>query len=355
MTRAPDGHVALTAGLRLAHEGTTNLALGFGTTQAGALSTVPAPRPASPSISVAHLRGPVGPLRRRVAPPLAASGTLGGARVLRVGQRRQGLRGQDLPGRDRRRAGLPVGPGGAGRRPRRRQADVFRLLPRGVRPRPVRGVHRAARGRRRVDRPRGDAVLVYRQQQPDGSMPRNSLENGKPAPDTGGLQLDETSYPILMDWQSGLASDGALYRNHVDPGGRLPAGARAVGRRRALGGAVGLLALDDLGRDRGADRRRPHRHGQRGCAAGPAVPGDRRLLRAQHQGVEGDEHRPVHRRRRGSYFIRLSKTGDPNAAISYGLGNGSGTSISARSSTPGSWTSCASASCRPTTRWCSRR
>src|SRR5205085_11639600 len=57
--------------------------------------------------------------------------------------------------------------------------------------------------------------LLERQQQPDGSMPRNSLENGKPAPDTGGLQLDETSYPILMAWQSGLAGDGALYRRHV--------------------------------------------------------------------------------------------------------------------------------------------
>ena len=29
-------------------------------------------------------------------------------------------------------------------------------------------------------------------------MPRNSLLNGKAAPDTGGDQLDETSYPILM-------------------------------------------------------------------------------------------------------------------------------------------------------------
>ena len=59
--------------------------------------------------------------------------------------------------------------------------------------------------------------LLLRQQQPDGSMPRNSLLNGKVAPDTGGLQLDETSYPILMAWQSGLAGDGGLYRNHIIP------------------------------------------------------------------------------------------------------------------------------------------
>src|SRR5579875_3687959 len=48
-------------------------------------------------------------------------------------------------------------------------------------------------------------------------MPRNSLPNGKPAPDTGGLQLDETSYPILMAWQSGLASDHTLYTDHIIP------------------------------------------------------------------------------------------------------------------------------------------
>jgi hypothetical protein len=46
-------------------------------------------------------------------------------------------------------------------------------------------------------------------------MPRNSLPNGKKAPDTGGDQLDESSYPILMAWQSGLAGDRALYRDHI--------------------------------------------------------------------------------------------------------------------------------------------
>ena len=63
-----------------------------------------------------------------------------------------------------------------------------------------------------------DRFLFERQQQPDGSMPRNSLENGKPAPDTGGTQLDETAYPILMDWESGLSSDASLYQHHVIAG-----------------------------------------------------------------------------------------------------------------------------------------
>ena len=70
--------------------------------------------------------------------------------------------------------------------------------------------------------------LFDRQQQADGSMPRNSLENGKPAPDTGGLQLDETSYPILMDWQSGLARDALAVPQPRHPGRRLPRRPRAV-------------------------------------------------------------------------------------------------------------------------------
>src|SRR5204863_3521299 len=40
--------------------------------------------------------------------------------------------------------------------------------------------------------------LFNRQQQPDGSMPRNSLVNGKLAPDSFGAQLDETAYPLLV-------------------------------------------------------------------------------------------------------------------------------------------------------------
>jgi len=59
--------------------------------------------------------------------------------------------------------------------------------------------------------------LFDRQQQADGSMPRNSLLNGKPAPDTGGTQLDETSYPIVMALQSGLGGNVALWRDHIRP------------------------------------------------------------------------------------------------------------------------------------------
>src|SRR5206468_5987573 len=57
--------------------------------------------------------------------------------------------------------------------------------------------------------------LLERQQLPSGELPRNSLVNGRAAPDTGGDRLDESSYPILMALQSGLDHDAALYRDHI--------------------------------------------------------------------------------------------------------------------------------------------
>jgi glucoamylase len=59
--------------------------------------------------------------------------------------------------------------------------------------------------------------LFDRQQLPDGSMPRNSLLNGKAAPDTGGTQLDEAAYPILMAYLAGLGGDAALWKGHIEP------------------------------------------------------------------------------------------------------------------------------------------
>src|SRR4029453_9720382 len=56
--------------------------------------------------------------------------------------------------------------------------------------------------------------LFERQQLPDGSMPRNSLVNGRLGPDTFGIQLDEVPSPILMAWQAGL-TDRAFYCDHI--------------------------------------------------------------------------------------------------------------------------------------------
>ena len=98
--------------------------------------------------------------------------------------------------------------------------------------------------------------LFERQQLPDGSMPRNSLVNGKPAPDSFGTQLDEVAYPILMAAAARAHRRRAVREPH-QAGRELPDLARPLVRIRALGGTGGLLALDDRRRDRRASPRRP--------------------------------------------------------------------------------------------------
>ena len=55
------------------------------------------------------------------------------------------------------------------------------------------------------------------------------------------------------------------------------------------------------------------------AAVGGRLARRRRRLAALDQGLDGDDERAA---RGAAYFIRLSKTGDPNAAISYNVGNG---------------------------------
>ncbi len=160
--------------------------------------------------------------------------------------------------------------------------------------------------------------LFERQQLPDGSMPRNSLVNGKPAPDSFGTQLDETAYPILMAQQLGL-TDASLYANHIKPAANfLIAHGPAFGSERweeQSGFSPSTIAAEIAGLVAAADLARAN-----GDTASAAL----------WLGVADDWQRSV----KGwtvttngplathPYFIRLSKTGDPNAAISYNVGNG---------------------------------
>ena len=110
--------------------------------------------------------------------------------------------------------------------------------------------------------------LFNRQQQPDGSMPRNSLVNGKLAPDSFGTQLDEAAYPILMADQLGL-TDASLYANHIKPAANFIAAhgpSFGVERWEEQSGyspstiaaeIAGLVAAADIARRRTATRRRP--------------------------------------------------------------------------------------------------
>src|SRR4029078_4283910 len=55
--------------------------------------------------------------------------------------------------------------------------------------------------------------LFEHQQLADGSMPRNSLVNGKTAPDSFNTQLDEVAYPILLAQHAGTPT-ATLYSSH---------------------------------------------------------------------------------------------------------------------------------------------
>src|SRR2546430_5760297 len=162
--------------------------------------------------------------------------------------------------------------------------------------------------------------LFERQQLADGRLPRNSLLNGQTAPDTGGDQLDESSYPILMAWQAGLGggpgpwprirraadfvvSHGPTFGSErwEEQSGYSPSTIAAE-----IAGLVAAGAIADI-------------HGDHASAIVYRATADefQRSIKGWTVTTSG-QYAP-------RYFIRLSKTGDPNAAVSYNLGNGSGT------------------------------
>ena len=161
--------------------------------------------------------------------------------------------------------------------------------------------------------------LLERQQLADGRLPRNSLVNGQAAPDTGGDQLDETAYPILMALQSGLAGDAVLYRDHIRKAADF-----VVSRGPSFGSErweeqsgyspstiaaeiAGLVAAGRIAAVQGdPDRSRLY------------------LATADHfqRSIKGWTVTTTGPYATGRYFLRLSKTGNPDAGTFYGLGNG---------------------------------
>jgi glucoamylase len=58
------------------------------------------------------------------------------------------------------------------------------------------------------------SYLFERQQKPDGSFPQNSYVDGRQRWEN--VQLDEVAFPLVMAWQLGR-KDGATYRDHIKP------------------------------------------------------------------------------------------------------------------------------------------
>ncbi|MDH2415621.1 glucodextranase DOMON-like domain-containing protein [Nocardioides sp. CER19] len=160
--------------------------------------------------------------------------------------------------------------------------------------------------------------LLERQQLPDGSLPRNSLVNGKTAPDSFNTQLDEVAYPLLMVLQSGLAKDTKLWPHVQAAADYVIAHGPSFGPERweeQSGYSPSTIAAEIAGLVAAARIARKHHS-----------PADARVWLATadryQRSVKGwavTTNGPLSSR---PYFIRLSKTGDPNAAISYNVGNG---------------------------------
>jgi glucoamylase len=160
--------------------------------------------------------------------------------------------------------------------------------------------------------------LFERQQQPDGSMPRNSLPNGKSAPDSFNTQLDECAYPLVMALAVGL-TDSAYYKAHIAPAANFVAShGPSFGPERweeqsgfspstISAEIAGLVAAAVI-----ADRNNDHASARvwRGVADQ-----FQRKLKTWTLTTNG----PLSA---SPYFIRLSKNGDPNEALSYNVGNG---------------------------------
>lgn len=165
-----------------------------------------------------------------------------------------------------------------------------------------------------------DAVnfLFYRQQRPDGSMPRNSLVNGKLAPDSFNTQLDECSYPILMADQLGMTNRD-LYENHIKRAANFVIShGPSFGPERweeqsgyspstIAAEVAGLIAAAHIG---------DVNHDAKSAAMWRGVADD---YQRSIQGWAVTTNGPLSKK---PYYIRLSRTGDPNAAISYNVGNG---------------------------------
>ena len=171
--------------------------------------------------------------------------------------------------------------------------------------------------------------LFDRAQQADGTFPRDSLVDGEVAPDTFGLfEVDEDAYPLLMAWQAGFGGDKTFYEQHIRPDADFIVNhGPSYGEERweeHMGYSPSSIASEIAGLTAAAHLARQ---------AGDPV-------RARlYQATADDYQRNVkswtvtdtgpyggHR-----YFIRLSPTGDPNAAETYNLNNGSLNDVDQRS------------------------
>ena len=141
--------------------------------------------------------------------------------------------------------------------------------------------------------------LFDRQQQADGSMPRNSLLNGKTAPDSFGTQLDETAYPD----PDGLAGRSDRRRVTWTTSGRRPTSSSRTDRRSGWSGGRSRAAS----RPRRSPPRSPGWPPPASIADANGAPASARVYRATAddmpapgQGLDRDHQRTARRARTSS-------------------------------------------------------
>jgi glucoamylase len=160
--------------------------------------------------------------------------------------------------------------------------------------------------------------LFEHQQLGDGSFPRNSLINGKLAPDSFGVQLDEVAYPILMARMVGI-TDADFYTGEIRPAADfLVAHGPSFGSERweeQSGFSPSTIAAEIAGL----------------AAAGKIAEINGDAVRARIYRATADHYQrsikdwtvttngPLSPE---PYFIRLSKNAQPDTEFFYNLGNG---------------------------------
>jgi glucoamylase len=320
---APNGHVTLTSALRLDHGRSTTLALGFGTTQSAALATARAGVRQRFDRAWRAYEAQWGRYDSRLNRPSSRLGTSAVREYYASINVVKASEDKTFPGAIAAGLASPWGqavPAGNLTNGRPTYFGSYREVF-------ARDLYEAFTGllvAGDLATARSATTFLFdRQQQSDGSMPRNSLENGKPAPDTGGTQLDETSYPILMAWQAGLAADGDLYRNHIIPAADfLVTHGPSDGVERweeQSGYSPSTIAAEIAGLTAAAHIATVNHDAARADIYQATADDFARNITNWDVTSTGPWNSVFGV---SSYFIRLSKNGDPNNADPYSLGNG---------------------------------
>ncbi len=322
---APDGHITATEDVTPRHGGEVTLALGFGRTQASAVTTAGASL-ASPfgQTERSYLSGWAGYDRTLRRPPSHFPGLSGGqaadlqrryylsANVIKASE------DKTFPGAIVASVASPWGqavPAGTAVNGKPVYFGSYREVF-------SRDLYEAFTGLLTDgDIATAQAATLFlfdHQQLANGQLPRNSLVNGKAAPDTGGTQLDETAYPILMALQSGLGGNTALWQQHIRPAADfLVAMGPSFGSERweeQSGYSPSTIAAEIAGLTAASVIAARHGDADRAQLYQATADHFQRTIKTRDVTATGQDG--------PRYFIRLSKTGDPDAAISYNLGNG---------------------------------